>query len=103
APPGGIRRIHVSRAGDFGSVRLEASDYGRERFGAVVVARDFGDALEARLGELRHVTRYRPARFEGFADGGADARTLRVVDDSGERLVSAKLVVGADGTRSQVR
>src|SRR5690606_938959 len=28
APPGDIRRIHVSRAGDFGSVRLDAGDYG---------------------------------------------------------------------------
>lgn len=103
APPGDIRRIHVSRAGDFGSVRLDAGDYGRARFGMVVVARDFGEALEARLGELRHVTRYRPARFQGFADGSADARTVRVVDGSGEHHLSARLVVGADGTRSQVR
>ena len=40
--PGPIRRIHVSRAGDFGRVQLEAADYDRPWFGQVVVARDFG-------------------------------------------------------------
>lgn len=103
APTGSIRRIHVSRAGDFGSVQLDAADYGRERFGVVVVAGDFGEALESRLGELRHLTRYRPARFEGFMDADPDARVLRLVDDNGEHQVRARLVVGADGTRSRVR
>ncbi|MCR6663058.1 MAG: 2-octaprenyl-6-methoxyphenyl hydroxylase [Luteimonas sp.] len=102
-PPGSIARIHVSRAGDFGSVRLDAGDYGRAHFGKVVVARDFGEALEARLGELAHVTRYRPVRFAGFADGEAAVRSLRLADTAGERLLQARLVVGADGTRSQVR
>ena len=45
APAGAINRIHVSRQGDFGRVRLDAADYGREAFGHVVVARDFGEAL----------------------------------------------------------
>ena len=48
-PTGPIRRIHISRQGDFGRVRLEAQDYGRATFGQVVVARDFGEALEARF------------------------------------------------------
>ena len=105
APAGPIRAIHVSRQGDFGRVRLSASDYGREAFGQVVVARDLGDALEARLAECRHVVRYRPARFVGFADDGLDgaARGIRLADDAGERVVRARLVVAADGTRSGVR
>ena len=37
--PSPLRRIHVSSAGDFGVVRLEASDTGRESFGGVVTAR----------------------------------------------------------------
>ena len=57
APTGAIRRIHASRAGDFGRVVLDAATYGRDAFGQVVVARDFGEALEARLGELVHLTR----------------------------------------------
>lgn len=103
APTGAIRRIHVSRKGDFGRVRLDAADYGREVFGQVVVARDFGEALEARLAELARLTRYRPARFVGLAESDADVRRIRVADAGGERVLSARLLVAADGTRSGVR
>ena len=104
ASPGApIRRIHVSRNGDFGRVRLEASEYGRAAFGQVVVARDFGAALETRLQELKRLTRYRPARFVGLeADDGA-SRVVRVDDADGERLLSTRLLVAADGTSSAVR
>ncbi len=103
APTGPIRRIQVSRRGDFGRVRLDAADYGREAFGQVVVARDFGMALEARLDELERFTRYRPARFVGIEDEADGMRTLRIADDGGERPIGAKLVVAADGTRSGLR
>ena len=102
-PAAPIRRIHVSRAGDFGRARFEAADYGREAFGQVVVARDFGEALESRLAELDRLTRYRPARFTGFAEGAGDARGVRIEDAAGERVLHARLVVGADGSRSGVR
>jgi 2-octaprenyl-6-methoxyphenol hydroxylase len=103
SPGAAIRRIHVSRRGDFGRVRLDAADYGRDAFGQVVVARDFGQALEARLSELAHLVRYRPARFIGLDEAAQDARTLRIRDDAGERVLSARLLVAADGTRSGVR
>lgn len=102
-PGGQIRRIHVSRKGDFGRVKLNAADYGRDAFGQVVVARDFGEALEARLAELTHLTRYRPARFVGLEDAGVDERHLRITDGPGEYTLSARLLVAADGTRSCVR
>jgi len=102
-PPSPIRRIHVSRQGDFGRVRLDARDYGRDAFGAVVVARDFGEALEARLTELTRLTRYRPARFAALDDAIDGARGVRLVDEGGERTLQARLVVGADGSQSAVR
>ncbi|MBS0216104.1 MAG: 2-octaprenyl-6-methoxyphenyl hydroxylase [Proteobacteria bacterium] len=102
APTGPIRRIHVSRRGDFGRIELDARDYDREAFGQVVVASDFGEALESRLGELRHLTRYRPARFvESVVDG--DERVVRIAGGEGEHLLSTRLLVGADGTQSVVR
>jgi len=103
APGGAIERIHISRAGDFGRSVLRAVDHGRREFGRVVVARDFGDALESRLAELQRLTRYRPMRFLGLADGDGDTRAIRVADDGGERVLLARLLVGADGTRSGVR
>lgn len=102
-PTGAIRRIHVSRNGDFGRAMLYAADYGREMFGQVVVARDFGEALEARLVACTQLARYRPARFVGLdaMDGGQ--RVLRLAGHDGEYRIAARLVVGADGTRSGVR
>ncbi|HSD16942.1 MAG TPA: 2-octaprenyl-6-methoxyphenyl hydroxylase [Thermomonas sp.] len=103
APTGNIRRIHASRAGDFGRVRLEAQAHGREEFGRVVVARDFGEALEVRLDSLRNLTRYRPSRFIGLGDGDAGHRVVRVADAGGEHELATRLLVAADGTRSGVR
>ncbi|MGH8082456.1 MAG: 2-octaprenyl-6-methoxyphenyl hydroxylase, partial [Lysobacter sp.] len=110
APTGSIRRIHISRRGDFGRAVLEAQRYGREEFGRIVVARDFGEALEARLAELPKLQRYRPVRFVGLAgaehetsEDGRGWRAIRVADGAGERVLRARLLVAADGTRSGVR
>lgn len=103
APTGAIERIHISRRGDFGRSVLEAAAHGRSEFGRVVVARDFGDALEARLSELPRLRRYRPVRFIGLEPEQAGHRAVRVADAAGERVLRARLLVGADGTRSGVR
>jgi 2-octaprenyl-6-methoxyphenol hydroxylase len=108
APSGQIRRIHVSRAGDFGRVLLRAEDYGREAFGRVVVARDLGDALETRLRSLSNLARYRPARFLGLDEGDGEWRRIRIADghagvEQGERVLAARLLVAADGSDSAVR
>ena len=108
APTGAIRRIHVSRRGDFGRVLLRAEDYGREDFGRVVVARDLGDALETRLQALPNLVRYRPARFLGLGESGGEWRRLRIADghagvERGERVLAARLLVAADGGDSTVR
>ncbi|MDQ3288408.1 MAG: 2-octaprenyl-6-methoxyphenyl hydroxylase [Pseudomonadota bacterium] len=103
-PSGAIERIHISRRGDFGRSVLEAAQHGRSEFGRVVVARDFGEALEARLAELPRLLRYRPVRFVGtepVRDPGF--REVRIADGGGERIIRTRLLVGADGTRSGVR
>ena len=97
-----IRRIVIHRDGDFGQARLDAARYGRAEFGQVVVARDFGHALEARLDVLPRLTRYRPARFVSTSPDGALRRVVLAID--GEQVeLAAPLVVGADGTASAVR
>jgi 2-octaprenyl-6-methoxyphenol hydroxylase len=103
APSGEIRRIHVSRNGDFGRVLLRAEDYGREAFGRVMVARDLGDALEARLQSLSNLHRHRPARFVDLGEAEGGWRRIRIADDAGEHTLSARLLVAADGSDSAVR
>lgn len=102
-PSGSIERIHISRRGDFGRTVLEASAHGRREFGRVVVARDFGQALEDRLAELPRLRRYRPVRFVGLEPDHDGHRAIRVADADGERTLHARLLVGADGARSGVR
>ncbi|AXA83472.1 2-octaprenyl-6-methoxyphenyl hydroxylase [Lysobacter oculi] len=98
-----IRRIHATRAGDFGRVELDAREVGLEAFGHVVIARDFGEALEKRLGEVGSLTRHRPARFIGtrIADNGL--REVSYSEGDAERVVHTRLLVGADGAESAVR
>lgn len=103
APSGPIRQIHVSRAGDFGRVRLDARDYGRTQFGQVVVARDFGQALEARLQALTHVTRYRPGRVTAVGPVEDGRRAVDIETPDGVVRASTALLVAADGTDSITR
>lgn len=102
APAGPILRIQVTREGDFGQARLEASRYGRSEFGRVVVALDFGHALEARLAECTKLTVIRPARFVATALHD-DVRSVQLEVDGVPRTLHARLLVGADGTGSGVR
>lgn len=103
-PGAPIRRIHITRQGDFGRIVLDAGDYAREAFGQVVVARDFGAALAARLDQCSQVTRYRSARCVGVAIGTSDdTRGVRIATVEGERTLQASLLVAADGTASALR
>ena len=102
APTGAITRIHASRRGDFGRVVLDAAEHGRSAFGQVVVARDFGDALEARLAGLAGLVRHRATRFTGFAAAEGGHRVLELAGDGPARM-RARLVVAADGMHSGVR
>src|SRR5688500_2284615 len=100
--PAPIRRIHVSRAGAFGSVRLEAADVGQDAFGGVVLARELGHALESRLADCRALVRHRPARvLEVQPD--ADGPRVRIARDGGETWLRTRLLVAADGRDSLAR
>lgn len=106
-PPGSpalspIRRIHVSRAGDFGSVRLLASDGGRASFGAVISASALGDALEARLAQLDGLQILRPCKVREIQVQREFAR-VGLHCDGAEKSLNTRLLVAADGTRSFAR
>jgi len=101
-PPTPIRRIHVSRQGDFGAVRMEAREHGREAFGGVVLARELGLALESRLAQLGALTWLRPATVTSLRPEAAGVAA--VIESNGQvDTISARLLVAADGTRSLAR
>lgn len=97
-----VRRIHVSRAGDFGAVRLEASDSGRESFGGVVLARELGTALERRLASLVDLQMLRPNTVTAV-QAQDDFVSVQLRHGGKERSVTTRLLVAADGTRSFAR
>ena len=102
APAQPIERIHVSRRGDFGSVRLEAKDMGLAAFGATIPARELGNALLRRLDRCNDLARLAPAEL--FAIGTHPTHVaIRLRTPDGERDVQTRLLVGADGTESFVR
>ena len=52
-----IRHIHVSRAGEFGSARIDADRQGVDALGWTLPARELGAALLCRLDECSRLTR----------------------------------------------
>jgi 2-octaprenyl-6-methoxyphenol hydroxylase len=97
-----IEHIHVSRAGEFGSVRLDARDAGVDALGWTLPARELGAALLRRLDDCRRLQRLAPARLETITPL-ADGWRAQVVTEAGTRSIDTPLLVGADGTASFVR
>ncbi|NCT67127.1 MAG: 2-octaprenyl-6-methoxyphenyl hydroxylase [Rhodanobacteraceae bacterium] len=97
-----LRRIHVSRRGDFGAVRLDAEALGLPPFGAVLPARELGNALLRRLDTCAQLVRIAPAQAVAI-EPVADAVEVELRSGDTRRRVRARLLVGADGTESFVR
>ncbi|MBO9663814.1 2-octaprenyl-6-methoxyphenyl hydroxylase [Dokdonella sp.] len=97
-----IRRIHVSRRGDFGAVRLDAAELGLPAFGAVLPARELGNALLRRLEACSALARLAPAQAVGI-EAGEEFVTVELRVGETTRRLRTRLLVGADGTESFVR
>ncbi len=97
-----IRKIHISRQGEFGVVRLDAQKHGVDAFGAVLPARELGNGLLTRLDACRELVRYAPATLEALTTG-RDAITATLSIGDRKQELRTRLLVGADGTTSFVR
>ena len=102
AAAGTIRRVEVSRAGEFGRVRMSAEDAGVDALGRVVPGRVLAAALEQRLAACGQVRRLAPATLVSLVptESGWSAR---IATTDGERDIGTRLIVGADGSDSLVR
>lgn len=97
-----IERIHVSDRGHFGAARLHAAAYGYDALGYVVESRALGRVFAAALAALPQVELICPARVTALETAPAVAR-VTVAQNAAERMLTARLVVGADGADSSVR
>ena len=97
-----IRRIHITRRGEFGAVRLNAAEHDVTDFGAVIPARELGNALLARLRECATLKRICPASVTAI-ETSADRIMLDIKTIEGTRRLNTRLLVGADGSDSFVR
>lgn len=79
-------------------VRFSSDEIGREAFGYNIENRALMEALESRAAELAHVT-----RFDDEADTIQPHENAAEIRTRQGQLLSARLVVGADGRRSLSR
>ncbi|TPG47317.1 2-octaprenyl-6-methoxyphenyl hydroxylase [Rhodanobacter glycinis] len=97
-----IRHIHVSRAGEFGSARIDADRQGVDALGWTLPARELGAALLRRLDECTQLTRLAPATLSALQPLAGGWRA-QINHADGVRCIDTPLLVGADGTASFVR
>lgn len=97
-----IRHIHVSRAGEFGSARIDADRQGVDALGWTLPARELGAALLRRLDECTRLTRFAPATLSALESLSAGWRA-QIDTADGIRAIDTPLLIGADGTGSFVR
>ena len=97
-----IRKIHVSDRGHFGMLRMDAARHGYDALGYVVENRELGKLFAARLKALDNVDLLCPAELEGLETDTGRA-CVQIAMEGGKRQLTARLLVGADGGRSQVR
>lgn len=101
--PEPITQIHVSRAGDLGSVRLDAAEHGVAAFGGVVMARDLGKALSRAVSANPAISR-RSGTAVTAIEPVAQGWRLHLATTNGDRSsLRCRLLVAADGSDSRLR
>jgi 2-octaprenyl-6-methoxyphenol hydroxylase len=97
-----IRHIRVSRAGEFGSARIDADKHGVDALGWTLPARELGTALLRRLDACTKLTRIAPATLVALEPLVTGWRA-QIRTQAGLRSLDTDLLVGADGSESFVR
>jgi len=96
-----IEKVHISERGGLGVARLDCRDMGVEALGYVIEARALGQILLQRL-QAANIELLCPARLETISVGATAVRATLHTDDAAT-TVTTRLLVAADGARSQVR
>jgi 2-octaprenyl-6-methoxyphenol hydroxylase len=97
-----IRMIHISDKGHFGATRLRHEEEHVEALGYVAENRVLGDVLHQRLQQNTNVELHCPARLMSL-EQDHDRVIASIEDKERKSVISARLLVAADGVVSQVR
>jgi 2-octaprenyl-6-methoxyphenol hydroxylase len=97
-----INTIHISDKGHFGATRIRHEEEHVEALGYVAENRVLGEVLYRRLQQCSELTLHCPARLIGIEQH--DDRVVAIIEEQGkQRVITARLLVAADGVISQVR
>ncbi|MGI9290431.1 MAG: 2-octaprenyl-6-methoxyphenyl hydroxylase [Gammaproteobacteria bacterium] len=97
-----VQQIHISQQGAFGNAMLDAGEQGIAELGFVIKSHALGQALWQRLREQAALEILCPARVTATAVSN-EQRDLTIETADGEQTLSTRLLVVADGARSQLR
>jgi len=97
-----IFKLEVRSSGEFGSVEINAADYGLPYLGLVCPAHRLGAALLDAAAGLTDMAYVRGTTLLGLARD-ADYWCAELEGPEGKQELKARLVVGSDGTASRVR
>lgn len=108
-----IQNIHVSDQGHFGFARIKSADYAVEALGEVIPLDQTGPKLWQTIEQSENIEVYSPFELVKMVTlseshlGPDDLHkritvTLKNKQDNLEQIISAKLLLGADGTFSSV-
>lgn len=97
-----IKKIHVSEQGRFGFTHLSADEVGQNELGNIIVARALGQALHKQIACFENVELICPAELKHFKRNN-EMMQLEITESGETRIITAGLLVGADGSRSLVR
>jgi 2-octaprenyl-6-methoxyphenol hydroxylase len=95
-----IEHIHVSDRGHLGLCRLHAAEHGVNALGYVIENRVAGNVLYQAIDRLVNLDVLSPARVEAIDNQRQDRVEIRLNHHGSSRVVSARLLVAADGSHS---
>lgn len=108
-PPGlsthahAIQQVHVSQAGNFGSVRLSASDENLDMLGATIPNQAYNELVLQRVREHPLIDTHDLIRIERLDHGGGKAVRVAVARGEQQYQVQSGLLIAVDGVNSVVR
>jgi 2-octaprenyl-6-methoxyphenol hydroxylase len=97
-----IRNIHVSDKGRFGFSHIDAAEQNVEALGYVVINRVLGQVLQSSLAAVDGLDFLCPAKICDVRTSD-DAITASIEEPDGQRPLTCRLLVAADGANSTVR